>query len=63
MRSFKALLKTIWFNIKFLPIRQAIYLPIWIDSCVNAQKLKKGQIILNQIKFKIVCLGGAKLEE
>ena len=60
MRSIKALIRSVWFNIKFLSFRQAIYLPIWIDSCVDIQKLKKGQIVLNKIRPKIVLLGGGK---
>lgn len=40
-------LKSIYFNFRYLPLRQAIYLPIWITSNFKVKKLKRGQIILD----------------
>lgn len=40
-------LKTIYFNFRYLPLRQAVYLPIWITTNFKVMKLKRGQIILD----------------
>lgn len=40
-------IKSIYFNFRYLPFKQAIYLPIWITTNFKVQKLKRGQIILD----------------
>lgn len=40
-------IKSIYFNFRYLPFRQAIYLPIWITTNFKVMKLKRGQIILD----------------
>ena len=39
--------KSIYFNFRYLPFKQAIYLPIWITTNFKVMKLKRGQIILD----------------
>lgn len=40
-------IKTIYFNFRYLPFKQAIYLPIWITTNFKVMKLKRGQIVLD----------------
>ena len=40
-------IKSIYFNFRYLPFRQAVYLPIWITTNFKVLKLKRGQIILD----------------
>jgi len=50
-------LKTIWFNIKYLPIRQALKLPFLISKNVSLRKVH-GRIHFNcQIKYGLVQIG------
>lgn len=44
---FVNLIKTIYFNFRYLPFKQAVYLPIWITTNFKVMKLKRGQIILD----------------
>lgn len=39
--------RTIWFNFRYLPFRQAIKLPIWIANNVRIKKLYRKCLILN----------------
>lgn len=41
--------KTIWFNFRYLPLRQAINLPIWIANNVRIKELHKGCLNLQGI--------------
>lgn len=44
-RTFKILFsipKTIWFNLRYLPFRQAIKLPIWVAGNVRIRELHRG---------------------
>ena len=40
-------IKSIYFNFRYLPFKQAIYLPIWVTTNFKVMKLKRGQIILD----------------
>ena len=40
-------IKSIYFNFRYLPFKQAIYLPIWITTNFKVMKFKRGQIILD----------------
>lgn len=40
-------LKSFYFNFRYLPFQQAVYLPIWITTNFKVIKLKRGQIILD----------------
>lgn len=41
------LIRSIYFNFRYLPIKQAIYLPVWITNNFRVMKLKRGQIVLD----------------
>lgn len=41
-----ALPKTIYFNLRYLPIKQALYLPIWVATNVRIRDLYRGGIII-----------------
>lgn len=51
------LLRSLIFNIKYLPFRQAIYMPIWVTSNFGKFRLRRGQLILKQPLRKSVFLG------
>ena len=40
-------IKSIYFNFRYLPFRQAIYMPVWITTNFKIMKLQRGQIILS----------------
>lgn len=40
-------IKSVYFNLRYLPFKQAVYLPIWITTNFKVMKLKRGQIILD----------------
>ena len=48
---------TIFFNFRFLPVKQALHLPIWITQNVRIKYLKRNQIVLKQIKLGLVKIG------
>ena len=51
------LIKSIYVNFRYLPLCQAIYLPIWITNNFKIRKLKRGQIILDVPNRKSIILG------
>ena len=51
------LIYTIFFNFRYLPIKQAIYLPIWVSKRVEVRCLKRNQLVLNKVKCGVVRLG------
>lgn len=57
MRILINLIRSLCFNFRYLPIRQAIYMPIWITSNFRVKGLKKGMLILKQPYRKSVFLG------
>lgn len=50
-------LKSFYFNFRYLPFRQAIYMPVWITTNFSIHGLKRGQLILHQPFRKSVFLG------
>ena len=50
-------IKSIYFNFRYLPFRQAIYMPVWITTNFKIMKLKRGQIILDYPYRKNFFLG------
>lgn len=50
-------LKSVYTNFRYLPISQAIYLPIWITHKFKIHKLKRGQIIVDVPNRKSIILG------
>lgn len=60
MASLLNFLYTLYFNFRYLPLNQAIHLPIWVRTNLRQLKLKRGQIVLPNPKFKQVLIGGGK---
>lgn len=54
---FVNLIKSLYFNFRYLPFRQAIYMPVWITTNFRIKGLKRGQLILLQPYRKSVFLG------
>ena len=50
-------IKSIYFNFRYLPFKQAVYLPIWITTNFKVLKLKRGQIVLDFPYRKTFFLG------
>ena len=61
IKRFLNLLYTIWFNIRYLPIKQAVHLPIFVRTNLRIEQLRRGQIELVDVKPFIVKLGGVNL--
>lgn len=51
------LIKSLYFNFRYLPVRQAVYMPVWITTNFRVKGLKRGQLILEQPYRKSVFLG------
>lgn len=51
---------SIWFNIRYLPLTQAVKMPVLISTNMRIEKLKKGQIIIEKPVRLSVTLGGGK---
>lgn len=60
-REFKILLsipKTIWFNLRYLPLRYALRLPVWLASNVRIRNLSKGCItIKGNLRLGLIRIG------
>lgn len=51
------LIKSLYFNFRYLPFRQAIYMPVWITLNFRVKGLRRGQLILKQPYRKSVFFG------
>ncbi len=51
--------RTIIFNFKYLPYNQALHLPIIISGKLEVRHLKKGQIIIEDPKFRVLEFGSS----
>lgn len=51
------LLRSIYFNFRYLPFKQAINLPVWITTNFRVHGLKRGQLILCQSNRRSVVFG------
>lgn len=51
------LLRSIYFNFRYLPFKQAVNLPIWITTNFRVHGLKRGQLILCQSNRRSVVFG------
>ncbi len=51
------LLKSLYFNFRYLPFRQAIYMPVWITANFKVRGLRRGMLVLYQPYRKSVFLG------
>ena len=49
--------KTIFFNFRYLPFKQAIKLPIWLANNVRTYEMKGKIILPNKINFAMIRLG------
>lgn len=50
---------TLYFNFRYLPLNQALHLPIWVTTNLRECKLHKNQIIIMPpVKCKQVLIGG-----
>jgi hypothetical protein len=51
--------KTVWFNFRFFPFRQAFKLPIWIALNTKIKQLSRGSVVLNakQVKMGLIRIG------
>lgn len=53
------LIRSLYFNLRYLPLSKAIKIPIWIATPLSEVKLKKGQIILpDKISTAQIIIGG-----
>ena len=50
-------IKSLYFNFRYLPFKQAVYMPVWITTNFHVHGLKRGQLILHQPYRKSVFLG------
>lgn len=50
-------IKSLYFNFRYLPFKQAIYMPVWITTNFHVYGLKRGQLILHQPYRKSIFLG------
>lgn len=59
-RIFKILLsfpRTVWFNLRYLPLTQALKLPVWIAPNVRVKKMWRGGIQLSKVSTGILHIG------
>lgn len=41
------IIKTLWFNFRFIPFKEAIFLPVLLSSKVEVQNMRRGRIVLD----------------
>ena len=54
------IIKTLWFNFRFIPFKEAIFLPVLLSSKVEVQNMRRGRIVLDGLggsKFGILRIG------
>lgn len=49
--------RSIWFNFRYLPIKQAVKIPIWIAPNTHIRNMWRGGIILNNPTFNSIHIG------
>lgn len=57
LKIFLSVPRTIWFNFRYLPFREAMKLPVWIANNVRIRNMSRGSMILETIKPGIVRIG------
>ena len=50
-------IRSLIFNLRYLPFRQAIYMPVWVTNNLGECKLCRGQLVLRQPLRKSLFLG------
>lgn len=57
--KFMKLMRSVWFCFRYLPLRTAMHLPVIVESAVDVQALRRGQLeICNPKRFSILLGGG-----
>lgn len=52
-----AFIRSLCFNLRYLPLRQAVHLPVWITGNFRTVQLSRGQLVLHRPLRKSVILG------
>ena len=52
-----ALPRTVWFNLRYLPLRQALKLPVWLAPNVRVKRMHRGGMRLGVVRTGIVRFG------
>ena len=61
MRKLLDIFYTIYFNFRYLPIAQAIHLPVYVTTNLRDVKMRRGQIVIDApIRYKLILVGGGK---
>lgn len=50
-----------WFNFRYLPLSQAVKMPVLIRTNMRIEKLKRGQILIEHPKRFSIMLGGGQI--
>ena len=59
MRKLLDIFYTIYFNLRYLPIEQAIHLPVYVTTNLRDVKMRRGQILIDApIRYKLILVGG-----
>ena len=62
MRKLLDIFYTIYFNFRYLPIAQAIHLPVYVTTNLRDVKMRRGQIVIDApIRYKLILVGGARV--
>lgn len=58
LRIVLAMPRTIYFNLRYLPLKQAIYLPIWIANNVRLRDMYRGGIVIDApVRMAMIRIG------
>ena len=49
--------RTVWFNLRYLPFRQALRLPVWLAPNVRVKELYRGGIVIDSAGFNSTHIG------
>lgn len=49
--------RTIWFNMRYLPLRQALRLPVWLAPNVRVKKMYRGGMVIDSACFNSSHIG------
>lgn len=56
-KIFKAIPSTLFFNLRYMPFREAVKLPVWIASNVRVKSMWRGGLVLGECRPGIVRIG------
>ena len=61
MRKLLDIFYTIYFNFRYLPIAQAIHLPVYVTTNLRDVKIRRGQLVIDApVRYKQVLIGGGQ---